>query len=100
MTQDTEFAGRAYTARELCELDARDFLEEDTWKRWKQKYDEAMAFRKTLKGKPTDEQRLQLEMNSEWIMFCDTILWHSVRMGPKCVCRKCDLKRKAAAAAK
>jgi hypothetical protein len=88
-----------YTDKQLCELDARDFLEEETWKRWKVLYDEAMAYRKTLKGKPTDEQREQLVANAEWIAFCDTILWHSARQAAsnRCVCRSCDLKRKAAA---
>jgi len=91
-----------YTAKQLCELDARDFLEEETWKRWKVQYDEAMAYRKTLKGKPTDEQRIQLDINNDWIAFCDTVLWHSARMAAsdRCVCRTCDLKRKAAAAAR
>lgn len=89
-----------YTAKQLCELDARDFLEEETWKRWKVLYDEAMSYRKTLKGKPTDEQREMLTANAEWIAFCDTTLWHSARMAAynKCVCRSCDLKRKAKAA--
>lgn len=89
-----------YTAKQLCELDAREFLEEETWKRWKVLYDEAMGYRKTLKGKPTDEQREMLTANAEWIAFCDTILWHSARMAAynKCVCRSCDLKRKAKAA--
>ncbi len=89
-----------YSDKQLCELDAREFLEEDNWKRWKVLYDEAMAFRKTLKGKPTDEQRVQLEANADWIAFCDTVLWHSARMASRnrCVCRSCDLKRKAAAA--
>ncbi len=89
-----------YTDKQLCELDARDFMEEEVWKRWKVLYDEAMAYRKTLKGKPTDEQRLQLEINADWIALCDTVLWHSTRMASsnRCVCRSCDLKRKAAAA--
>lgn len=84
-----------YTAKQLCELDAREFLEEETWKRWKAMYDECMAFRKTLKGKPTDEQRLQLDMNNGWIDFCDRVLWHSARQAKsnKCVCKSCDERR-------
>jgi hypothetical protein len=85
-----------YTPKQLCELDAREFLEDDTWKRWKQMYDDAMAFRKTLKGKPTDEQRLQLEANASWIDFCDRVLWHSARQAAsgRCVCKTCDERRK------
>ena len=82
------------TARQIGEYDARAFLGEDTWKRWKLMYDEAMAFRKTLKGKPTDEQREQLNANAEWIDFCDRVLWPSVMLGPRCVCKSCDEKRK------
>lgn len=82
--------------KQLCDLDAREFLEDDVWKRWKALYDEAMAFRKTLKGKPTDEQRAQLDANAEWIDFCDRVLWHSARMAAhnRCVCKTCDERRK------
>ena len=88
-----------YTDKQLCELDAREFLEDETWKRWKALYDECMSYRKTLKGKPTDEQRAQLDANAEWIAFCDTLLFHSVRMAAynRCVCRSCDFVRKEAA---
>ena len=83
--------------RQIAELDARDFLEEDTWKRWKQMYDECMAYRKTLKGKPTEEQREQLAANNMWIEFCDHILWHSARLAAhnRCRCSKCTQARQA-----
>jgi len=86
-----------YTARQIGELDARAFLEEETWKRWKLMYDECMAFRKTLKGKPTDEQREQLNANAAWIDFCDRVLWHSSSLATynRCVCKTCDENRKA-----
>lgn len=82
--------------KQLAELDAREFLEEETWKRWKVMYDEAMAYRKSLKGKPTDEQRLQLDANAEWIDFCDRVLWHSARLQREkiCPCKGCDEARK------
>jgi hypothetical protein len=80
-------------AHQLGELDARDFLGDDTWRRWKQLYDEAMAYRKTLKGKPTEEQRAQLEANAEWVAFCDHVLWHSARLRDRCCCRSCTQKR-------
>jgi hypothetical protein len=86
-----------YSDKELCEFDARDFLGDGTWKRWKLLYDDCMAYRKTLKGQPTDEQREQLAANKAWIEFCDHILWHSFTMArrERCICRACDLKRKA-----
>jgi len=88
--------GTPMSLKQLAELDAREFLEEETWKRWKVLYDEAMAYRKTLKGKPTDEQREQLNANAEWIDFCDRALWHSARLAKtnKCPCKSCDEVRK------
>lgn len=88
-----------FTPKQLCEFDVRDFLGEEDWKKWKMAYDDAMAFRKTLKGKPTDEQRLQLQMNAEWIDFCDRVLWHSARQAShgRCVCKTCNERRKAKA---
>lgn len=82
--------------RQLCELDARDWLGEEYWKFWKLEYDNAMAYRKTLKGKPTEEQRVILEINAQTIDFCDRLLWHSARMArdDRCVCKSCDEQRK------
>jgi hypothetical protein len=56
------------------EQECRDFLGDETWKRWKTDYDTLMAFRKTLKGKPTPEQRLILEMNNAFISFYGVVL--------------------------
>ena len=39
-------------ARQIGELEARQFLGDDVWKAYKTDYDQMMAFRKTLKGKP------------------------------------------------
>jgi hypothetical protein len=88
--------------RQLCELDARDFLTDEVWKQWKTKYDEAMAYRKTLKGKPTEEQREQLTANAEWIDFCDRTLWHSSKMSThnRCTCKTCAEKKLANARAR
>lgn len=89
--------GTSVPARQLCENDARSFLGEETWKRWKAEYDTCMSFRKTLKGKPTEEQRAQLQANAEWIQFCDVVLWHSTRLAQsgRCTCAMCDQERKA-----
>lgn len=82
--------------KQLCEYDARAFHTDEVWKRWKQIYDEAMTFRKSLKGKPTDEQREQLNANADWIDFCDRTLWHSTSQAKLglCVCKSCDERRK------
>lgn len=88
--------GMPVSIRQLCENDARDFLGDETWKRWKAMYDECMSFRKNLKGKPTEEERLQLQINADWIRFCDTALWHSARQAEygRCSCASCDKIRK------
>ena len=90
--------GTPIGAKQRCELDARAFLEDDVWRRWKTDYDELMAFRKTIKGKPSDEQMVTLEMNKTWIAFYDTVLWHSAGMTDhgKCVCKSCAEKRQGA----
>lgn len=91
--------GKELTARQRCELEARDFLSDEHWKALKADYDECMAFRKTLKGKPDELQKLQLKMNADFIAFCDTVLWHSARMAltNECICKACDAKRQQAA---
>lgn len=85
---------RKLSSREIAEAHAREFLGDETWKRWKLQYDECMAFRKSLKGKPTDEQRLQLATNAAWITFCDYVLWHSSILAAhgKCECAGCQKK--------
>ena len=89
--------GTPVSPRQLCENDARAFLGEETWKSWKAEYDACMSFRKSLKGKPTEEERLQLEANAGWIQFCDVVLWHSARQAQydRCTCARCDQKRKS-----
>lgn len=88
--------------RQRGEIDARTFLGDETWRKWKQDYDELMAFRKSLKGKPTDEQRATLEMNAIWIAHYDTVLWHSAWLAQtdRCACATCDRRRQAASRAK
>lgn len=82
-------------ARQLGELDAREFLGEETWKRWKLHYDECMGYRKSLRGKPTDEQMLQILLNACDIEFYDGVLFHSARLAShgKCACGNCMRKQ-------
>ena len=55
---------------------ARDFLGEELWIEWMKDYESLMAFRKTIKGKPTEEQRAQLIENNIWIEYYKTVLFH------------------------
>jgi hypothetical protein len=81
--------------RQIGEQHARDFLGNDTWKAWKQDFDELMAFRKSLKGKPDADQLAIIKANAQWIAFYDRVLWHSSIQGPlKCTCADCAGKRK------
>jgi hypothetical protein len=82
-------------ARQVGEHEARAFLSDDTWKRWKNDYDLCMAYRKTIKGKPTDEQRLQLDMNAMFIEFYGSVLFHSPRLAVSnvCACTRCGQRR-------
>lgn len=85
------------SARQVGELEARDFWGDDVWRRWKTDYDNCMAFRKTLKGKPTDEQKAVLEMNNAFIDFYTFILFHSPRLASsgQCDCGRCGKLRSA-----
>jgi hypothetical protein len=82
-------------ARQIGEIESRAFLSEEIWKAWKIDYDNCMAYRKTLKGKPTDEQRIQLEINAGSIEFYGSVLFHSVQLAKRnlCSCTKCGQRR-------
>lgn len=82
-------------ARQIGELEARDFLGEEFWKRCKQDYDACMAYRKTIKGKPTDEERVLIEMNAAFIEFYGSILFHSYFLAKRnlCACTRCGKAR-------
>jgi hypothetical protein len=90
--------GKPLTARQIGEFEARDFLGEETWKRWKMDYDHCMGYRKTIKGKPTEEQRVILEANAQWIEFYGSVLFHSVSLAKQslCACTRCGQKRQGA----
>lgn len=70
----------------------RDFYGEEEYKRMKMHYDELMHFRKTIKGKPTLEQRIQLLCNNEDLEFYQTALFHNPNR-TNCDCRMCQYKR-------
>lgn len=70
----------------------RDFFGDEEYKRMKTHYDELMRFRKTIKGKPNLEQRIQLLCNNEIIDWYKTILFH-IEGSAKCDCRRCSLKK-------
>ena len=50
-------------------LPNKDFYGEDVYKAWKQDFDELMAFRKTIKGKPDKWQIAEVELNKVFIEF-------------------------------
>jgi formylmethanofuran dehydrogenase subunit B len=81
-----------FTIKQLCEFDAKDFLEEETWKRYRRVVDEHNAFRKTIKGKPSLDQAIQLLCNEEDSVHYEWLLNHSARMEDKCICIKCMRK--------
>src|SRR5437868_9217204 len=89
--------GKALTARQIGEFEARDFLGEETWKRWKQDYDYCMAYRKTIKGKPDQAQQAILEANAVFIAHYGSMLFHSVRLQRQdlCACKRCGQDRQA-----
>lgn len=78
-------------ARQIGEFEARTFLGDDTWKRMKQDYDACMAYRKTINGKPNEEQRALLQMNAAFIEYYGSVLFHSVSLAKQqiCACTRC-----------
>lgn len=82
-------------ARQIGEYDARDFLGEETWKRWKLDYDNCMAYRKTIKGKPDEEQQAMLKLNAMFIEFYGSVLFHSASLSKRdqCACTRCGQRR-------
>lgn len=61
--------GRTITPTEKAELKARWFWGDEEWIKMKQKLDSALSYRKTIKGKPTDEQRIELECKASDVEF-------------------------------
>lgn len=82
-------------AKQIGEYERRDFLTDEVWKRWKLEYDRCMAYRKTLKGKPTEEERANIDANAMMIEFYGSVLFHSVVLAQKnlCVCTRCGQRR-------
>jgi len=74
-------------------LPAREFFGDEEWKRMKHDYDELMAYRKTIKGKPDVYERLVLDLNRIWIDYYNSVLFHTEGKST-CDCRRCDIKRK------
>ena len=87
--------GKKLNTRQIGEIHAREFLGDETWIRWKTDYDSMLAYRKTLKGKPNDEQMVTIKMNSDWMEFYGHVLFHSARLALTdiCPCTKCGQKR-------
>lgn len=86
---------RHLTTKEIGEFDSRDFHTDEAWKRMKNNLDELLAFRKTIKQKPTEYERWLLDTNQFWIDHYNTTLFHSARlaMSNRCDCQRCGKKR-------
>jgi len=69
---------KAYTPIQLAELRQRSFHTDEVWIKWKQELDLCMSFRKTIKGKPTEEQMYFIEENAWTISFLRKLLFGSV----------------------
>lgn len=84
-------------AKQIGEFEARAFLGDEEWKRMKQDYDSCMTYRKTIKGKPDEEQRAMLQMNAAFIEFYGSVLFHSVNLAKRdrCACTRCGQIRNA-----
>jgi hypothetical protein len=63
------------TPKQIGEIRAREFLGEDEWIRMKQDLDALLSFRKTIKQKPDEAMRLQLDLNNAFITFYNKILF-------------------------
>jgi len=69
---------KSYTPIQLAELRQRSFHTDEVWIKWKQELDLCMSFRKTIKGKPTEEQMFYIEENAWTISFLRKLLFGSV----------------------
>jgi len=63
------FKFRTISDTEKAEFKARWFWGDEDWIRTKKELDSCMSFRKSIKGKPTDEQMIDIEINKEMIDF-------------------------------
>ena len=66
------------TAKQVGELRAREFLGEEEWKRMKADLDSLLSFRKSIKQKPDDAMRLQLDLNNAFISFYNKVLYSNM----------------------
>lgn len=68
--------GRQLTATQVKELKCREFLGEETWIKWKQDMDSMLEYRKSFKGKPSEDQLVMLETNKHFIRFYNRVLFN------------------------
>lgn len=79
----------------IGEFDSRDFHTDEVWKKWKTDLDGLLAFKKTIKQKPDEYQRIILDINQSWIEYYNSVLFHSPRLAKtnRCDCHSCGKKR-------
>ena len=66
---------KSYTPIQLAELRQREFHTDEVWIKWKQDLDACLSYRKSIKGKPTEEQMFFIEENAFTIKFLKTLLF-------------------------
>lgn len=66
---------KRYTPIQLAELRQREFHTDEVWIKWKQELDSLLSFRKTVKGKPTEEQLFILSENNWTISWLKGLLF-------------------------
>ena len=66
---------RKITPIQKAEYIKREFLGDDYWIKRKQELDLCMSFRKSIKGKPTEEQLFLLEENKQTIKYLRRVLF-------------------------
>jgi hypothetical protein len=58
-------------------LTKRDFLGEEVWLRWKRDEESLQQYRNEVskRGKPTEEERLIMQINKPWLEFYRRVLY-------------------------
>jgi len=75
-------------------LSYRELAGEEFWKKEKADYDELMAYRKSIRGKPDEYQKAKLEINKILIDHYNRMIFHTGRSN--CDCKGCvEIKHEA-----
>lgn len=80
-------------------FEAREFLGAETWSKWNLEMEQLLAYRKKLKGKPDEYEKVILELHDALLEFYGSVLFHSSSLARRgrCVCTSCAKKRQLSA---